>query len=231
MKNRRYTFEYFILSLLFGLILTVQINSPIQFGNDSSIISREIATQINKEKTDLNVLESKLNALNKEYRKIERALDGELIDSNLITSHRKTKALLGQEPVAGEGIIIKLEAIEGQNIAYDLESYRILLKIVNNLKSNGGEMLSINGQMLTPRSEIVLAGNHINVNNVPISQPYEIKVIGNQKKLYEFFQDNRYLNLVLEKTYKIKIDINKERKITINPVTVSKEYENLAEVS
>lgn len=231
MKNRQYSFEYFILSLLFGLILTVQINSPIQFGNDSSIISREIATQINKEKTDLNVLESKLNTLNKEYRKIERALDGELIDSNLITSHRKTKALLGQEPVTGEGIVIKLEAIEGQNIAYDLESYRILLKIVNNLKSNGGEVISINGQILTPRSEIVLAGNHINVNNVPISQPYEIKVIGNQKKLYEFFQDNRYLNLVLEKTYKIKIDISKERKITINPVTISKEYENLAEVS
>lgn len=231
MKNRRFKFEYFILSLMFGLMLMVQFNSPIQFGNDSSIISREIATEINKDRVELNTLELKLDNLNKEYRKAERALENDKIDPELVILHRELKAVMGQEPLVGEGIIIKLEATEGQNIAYDLESSRILLKLVNNVKINGGEAISINGQTLTARSEIVLAGNHINVNNVPISQPYEIKVIGNQRSLSDFFEKNSYYKSMLEKSLKIKMDVEKNRNITINPISVPKEYENMVEVS
>ena len=55
---------------------------------------------------------------------------------------------------------------------------RILLNIVNDLKANGAKFISINNQRINKYSEIILAGNHININSTPIAQPYNIKVIG-----------------------------------------------------
>lgn len=53
-----------------------------------------------------------------------------------------------------------------------------LLKIINELRTGGGEAISLNGHRITELSEIVTAGQHIMVNQIPIKGPYVIRAIG-----------------------------------------------------
>ncbi len=228
MNKRTISFEYFILSLFLGVLLIIQMKSPIQYNAYTSFVSREIISQINKEKKDMYDLEDKLNSLNRQYTKLQKQYEKENMGLKGEEKQRyeNYRISLGLEKVSGEGIIIKLEPRDvNKNIAFDVESNRILLKLVNSIKKAGGEVIAINNQVLTASSEITLAGNHININSVPISQPYEIKAIGNEKSLYRYFMEKDYLLNSLEKNFDIKTEISKSRKISISSLSGQKEFE------
>jgi uncharacterized protein YlxW (UPF0749 family) len=53
-----------------------------------------------------------------------------------------------------------------------------LLKIINELRTGGGEAISLNGHRITELSEVVTAGQHIVVNQTSIKGPYVIRAIG-----------------------------------------------------
>lgn len=228
MNKRKLSFEYFILSLFLGILLIIQLESPIQYNIYTSSVSRELVSQINKEKDELNDLEEKLYSLNRQYRKLQDKYESENMgltaeEKDVYNNYRTT---LGLEKLSGEGIVIKLESvIDTKNIAFDIETNRILLKLVNDIKKVGGEAISINSQRIIANSEITLAGNHININNVPISQPYEIRAIGNEKTLYRYFVEKDYLLKSLEKTLGIKTEIKKSRRITMPALSVQKDLE------
>ena len=80
---------------------------------------------------------------------------------------------------------------------------------------------------MTSNTEIILAGNHININGVPISQPYEIKAIGNEKTLYRYFQEKDYILEALEKNLEMKTEVSKSRKVSIPSISGQKELEYL----
>lgn len=227
MNKRKLSFEYFVLSLFLGILMVIQLESPIQYSTYTSSVSREIVSQINKEKSELNDLEEKLNSLNRQYRKLQNQYEN--INMGLTGDEKQIyynyRTTVGLEKLLGEGIIVKLESIDTKNIAFDTETNRILLRLVNDIKKVGGEAISINNQRLAVNSEIILAGNHINVNNVPISQPYEIKAIGNEKTLYRYFVEKDYFLKSLEKTMGIKTEIRKSRKIIIPALSVQKDLE------
>lgn len=228
MNKRTISFEYFILSLFLGILLIIQMKSPIQYNTYTSFVSREIISQINKEKKDMYDLEDKLNSLNRQYSKLQSQYEKENMglggeEKQIYENYR---IILGLEKIVGEGIIIKLEPHDiNKNIAFDIETNRVLLKLVNNIKKAGGEVIAINNQVLASNSEITLAGNHININSVPISQPYEIKVIGNEKTLYRYFVEKDYLLDSLEKNLDIKTEVSKSRKINIPALSGQKEFE------
>ena len=89
-----------------------------------------------------------------------------------------------------------------------------IINLVNELKVNGGKFISINGQRINQYSAIILAGSHINVNSIPIAQPYEIKVIGDIDKLSSYvnkgnnYIDNIILNYPMKVEYKVEESIN-----------------------
>lgn len=228
MNKRTISFEYFILSLFLGVLLIIQMKSPIQYNTYTSFVSREIISQINKEKKDMYDLEDKLSSLNRQYTKLQKQYEKENmgLKGEEKQQYENYRISLGLEKVSGEGIIIKLEPRDAnKNIAFDVESNRILLKLVNNIKKAGGEVIAVNNQVLTANSEITLAGNHININSVPISQPYEIKAIGNEKALYRYFMEKDYLLNSLEKNFDIKTELSKSRKISISSLSGQKEFE------
>ncbi|MGB5823278.1 MAG: DUF881 domain-containing protein [Proteocatella sp.] len=232
MNKRKLSFEYFILSLLLGILIIIQIESPIQYNIYTSSVSREIVSQINREKSELNDLEKKLNSLNRQYGKFQEMYENENMgltgeEKDIYYNYRTT---VGLEKLSGEGIIVKMESLDTKNIAFDTETNRILLKLVNDIKKVGGEAISINNQRITANSEIILAGNHINVNNVPISQPYEVRAIGNEKTLYRYFIEEDYLLKSLERTLGIKTEITKSRRITIPALSVQKDLEYIKKV-
>lgn len=226
MNKRTISFEYFVLSLFLGVLLIIQMKSPIQYNTYTSFVSREIISQINKEKKDMYDLEDKLTALNRQYSKLKEGNEELKLEGNEKKIYDNYRISLGLEKVSGEGIIIKLEPLDpNKNIAFDIESDRIFLKLVNNIKKAGGEVIAINNQVVTINSEIALAGNHININGIPITSPYEIKAIGNEKSLYRYFVEKDYLLYSLEKNFGIKTDISKSRKISIPSLSGQKELE------
>lgn len=230
-KEKNFVIIRLVLSILLGITFVMLLNSPIK-GNSNSYISREIASQINQEKSLLQKNEKKIDDLNKEYRNLQKkAVDGtKLLSKQEEEQMQKLRMLLGQENIHGEGVIINLEAVDpNQNIAFSVDSNRLLLKVSNLAKRKGGEFVAINNQLITNSTGIVLAGNHININNVPITPPYEVKVIGNEKYLYRYFTEESIFLMAVQKNYNIKTEVTKSKKINIPKNHLLKEIEYIKE--
>lgn len=98
----------------------------------------------------------------------------------------KIKQYAGLVPLSGPGVEMSVETLSGQAVSGTVYSItdEDLLKIVNDLRDAGAEAIAINDQRLLATSEIRLAGNHINVNAIPLSPPYLIAAIGNASWAY-----------------------------------------------
>ncbi len=230
--SNKQVLSYFILSLFLGIALVILLNSPIQ-GNPNSMISREFASQINQEREQLKKNQEMIESLTKEYKKLEKKLNEGV---NLLTQtdsekYYKNRMLMGQETIVGEGVILSIESKKGQNIAFAFDTDRVLLKLVNIARRIGGEAIAVNNQILLHNTGIVLAGNHINVNNVPITPPYEIKIIGNEKTLYRYFTEESVYILTLEKKFDVTVSVTRTRKIEIPKTVGVKEAEYIKEIT
>lgn len=229
--ERKFMVLGFILSLFLGTSFVILLNSPIQ-ENRSSLIAREIVSQINEEKKALQHQERRVKELEEEYKKIQKnKLNvSDLLSESEEAKYNDFKMRFGRETIIGEGIIILLESEDSQNnIAFTFDTNRLLLKITNLAKRKGAEVVAINNQLITGNSGIVLAGNHINVNNIPITPPYEVKLIGNEKTLYRFFSEESVFMLSLEKNYGITSKISRSRNIQVPKIHFSREYEWIKE--
>ena len=117
---------------------------------------------------------TKIQEYKEEYKSDEetqRLLEAEL---------ESLKMLLGQTDVQGQGIIM---TISEENIENDRIYYEDLLHIINDLKGAGAEAISINGNRIINRTDIVEVNTYIKVNSKNIIAPYTIKAIGNQTYL------------------------------------------------
>lgn len=221
----------FFLSLILGSSFVILLNTPIY--NDPKVhLSREIISRVTNEKLELQKDEEKLSSLTKEYRNLEKKTNvgTDLLSEEEYKAYQEFRMILGQEYIEGEGIILTITSNDpDKNIAFAFDSNRILLKLVNLSKRKGGEMVAINNQLILHNTGIVLAGNHININNVPITPPYEIKVIGNEKKLHRFFSEESVFVLSLEKDFDVKTEVVRSRDIQIPKSLSLKELEDIRE--
>lgn len=130
---------------------------------------------------------------------------------------KKINTYLGLTDVEGPGVIITLRDNTNSmlGIADDLVHDNDLREIVNILKNNRAEAISINGQRIVPSTAITCAGTVIQVNNEIVGSPFVIKAIGNQNMIdnltmsggYIYWLVNRYgIDVKVEKSDKIKIE-------------------------
>ncbi len=221
----------FILSLFLGTSFVILMNSPIQ-ANRNSLIAREIVSQINEEKLALQKNEKRIDVLSNEHKEIEKQKQPpeELLSEEQAKAYAMYKIQFARENITGEGVILLFEPDDPQkNLAFTFDSNRLLLKIVNLAKRKGGEFVAINNQPILNTTGIVLAGNHININNVPITPPYEVKIIGNEKTLYRFFTEESVFMLSFDKNYGTHTSISRSRKIEIPKTHFSREIEFIQE--
>lgn len=115
----------------------------------------------------------------------ERAAENTVLQE-LMEDVQEYQMLAGHKDVQGPGAVILLEGLFEDNIAPMVHQRKYLITLINELRTNGAEVVSVNGHRITGRSETTLAGNHIQVNGRPIAPPYEIKAIGdvNEYKRY-----------------------------------------------
>lgn len=209
MKNN---YVLIIISIILGLLIGFLFKGYSEV--ESTYINKDKLTkkEIRQTKKDIKKLYKEKDILELEMDNLKLKYE----DNRYIKEIDKIKRSLSFTNTYGDGIIIKIDSSNDEvgNIASIIDYNKTLINIINDLKENGAEFISINNQRINQYSDIVLAGSHINVNSVPIAQPYEIKAIGNINKLSkyeptesEYIEDNQIVKI--EK--KIQYNMNMEK--------------------
>ncbi|QJA10034.1 DUF881 domain-containing protein [Romboutsia sp. CE17] len=185
-------------------------------------------------KKEIKVAKKSIKNLKKEKIDLDEELDTlkeKYIEESDINQIEELKEILSYTDVQGDGITIKIDSLNEDvgNIANSVDYNKILINLVNNLKVNGGKYISINGQRLNQYSEIILAGSHININSVPIAQPYEVKVIGDLEKLSSYInENNNYIENIAE-NYPMKVEYKIEKNISLPKIEVPNKLKYIKE--
>ena len=214
-------FIVFIIGLLIGILI--------------KDYNKQVSLYVNKDKFIKNEIKStqkSIKVMGKEKEKIEKEIEilkSKNQNSKVANQVNTLKEILGYIDVKGSGLLINIDAINDEmgNIANSIDYNKILLNIVNEIKVNGGEYVSINNQRLNQYSEISLAGNHININSTPIAQPYNINVIGDVDKLTDYInKKNTYLDSI-GNNYELRVETKIEKNITIEKLNIINKLENI----
>ncbi|MCI8481592.1 MAG: DUF881 domain-containing protein, partial [Clostridia bacterium] len=126
---------------------------------------------------------------------------------------KRINTYLGLTDVQGEGIIITLRDNTNSilGIADDIVHDGDLRTIVNELKNNGVEAISINGQRIVPSTAITCAGTVIQVNNEIVGSPFVIKAIGDQNMFNNITRPGGFVySLIEDYGLNVKVDRSDE---------------------
>ncbi len=104
---------------------------------------------------------------------------------------------------------------EEEESATIITDYDILLSTVNKLKEAGAEAVSINGQRILSKTEIIPVERHLNINAVPTAPPYVIQAIGDADKM-EAVVNIKYGVAYTLRQSGFKVELKKQDKITIH---------------
>ncbi|MBP7332058.1 MAG: hypothetical protein BWY65_00770 [Firmicutes bacterium ADurb.Bin373] len=182
--NKPIYFSIIAVSLIIGLLLSFQFRSSgVNAGGAATERYQELTIEKLKVETDITQLEEEIGDLTV---KIEAARRGRTEAAGAIEKELdKIKLYAGLIPVTGPGVDIVMKNTEASQFGAGFYSVRDedLLKVINDLRGAGAEAISINDQRILATSEVRQAGNHINVNLVRLSPPYNIKAIGNPGRL------------------------------------------------
>lgn len=213
----------FVMATLVGVLVGMQINSAANTSRELSYPVRKITNQINQEKYEIKHLKREVFHAEHQKRKLERDRVGES-QSYLELKKRVTylKMISGESRISGEGVILVIDSGKDENIALKMENKKILLLLINELRLNGAETISINGQQITNLSGITLAGTHLDINNTEIGPEYEVKIIGDSEKLYRFLDKKSVTVMFMKKVYQFHVSVKKVPSIEIVETRISK---------
>lgn len=176
-------------------------------------------------KKEVRAATKSIKSLKHEKENLEdefESLKNDYEDIDKIKEINKLKEDLSYTDIKGQGIIIRINALNEEigNIANFVDYNKILINILNEIKINGGKHISINGQRINQYSEIVLAGNHININSLPVAPPYEIKVIGDIDKLSVYIKKGSDYLESIQKNHPLKLELKIDNNISMEKMSV-----------
>ncbi len=221
-----------IILFIFGIAVGIHLDSNVRMDNDdlSFPINRDMEVQ---EISDLKKVNQAMRDRILELKKEVGSFESEIANENIVLKKLRNdvtsyQLMAGHRDAEGPGIIINLEGTLGDNIniGKTIEEKKYLIKMVNELKFFGAEVIAINNQRLTSRSEVVFAGSHINVNGQPIAPPYQIQVIGDQKSFVRYIEHGTFIFEYM-KSDGIRSSIQYEEKIKIPAIDKEKPIELL----
>lgn len=204
---------------LMCLILSTVIFVQFKTINQTDIISLEnmredeLRTEISNFKQKIVEVQEQLKETNKKIKEYEETINTDKKASEVLAKElEQQNNILGKNNVTGSGVIITLTDTRAQKISG--EDLRTLL---NQLKTDGAEAISINGQRIVYDSYVVdLGGTFVSVNGERLVSPYEVKAIGNPTYLESGLSKKQYgyidtkleegKNVVLERQENILID-------------------------
>lgn len=217
----------YMLIIVTSIALGIIIGSYIKEDNRQKDSYTNKQDYVLEKKNQLNEYIKNLNDYKEDLNKELTQINLKFSNSSQMKQLNKLKEDLSYTDINGEGIIIDLDSSSNEvgNIANIIEFNKIFISLINALKVNGAKFICINDQRLNQYSEIILAGNHININSKPIGQPYEIKVIGNLDKLKKYIgKENTYLEAI-QKNYPISMKVKVSRNISMSKINTQNSLE------
>jgi uncharacterized protein YlxW (UPF0749 family) len=190
MKRKDIRFILMILFMLFGIIISIQFRSVLDANKDKPSIVYQIESlrdQLNTEKIIGSELREQIDEyIKKEEEYIKSIMN--LSNDGLIEEWKNARFIAGLSDVKGNGVVIKINDAanfeEGSIDNYVVHD-RDLVMVLNELKKAGAQAISINNERILSTTEIICAGPTVRINKNRYAVPFEIKAIGNPKKLYE----------------------------------------------
>ncbi|WP_297519142.1 DUF881 domain-containing protein [uncultured Clostridium sp.] len=215
-----------------GFMIVYQLKS-IDNKNSSGLNSsdkEEILLEIDNLNSEKEELATKNKVLSDKLDEIEKkaVVEGD-VDKSIKESLDKTRMILGQEDVQGEGITVTLTLksplVIGQNP--NLIKEHELTHLVNLINFSGAQAISINGYRITQQTGIKDASNFIWIGDegrISALKPIEVKAIGNINSLKQGIIFPRQLEFGDLINYDVKIEELKNLKIEKSNVALSSDY-------
>lgn len=212
----KFTKNFIILTVLLGIFIGMEIKSPYQLNIEGSFYTRDMISKINSEKLESFEIEKQQKNLYKIIEEENEILNSKIEENEQLNEYiTELGRITGYEPVKGPGINIMVDSYTDTNLAYLMEDKKLFILLLNDLKLNGAEAVSVNGQRVGLLSEITLAGSHININNTPIAPPYSISAIGDSGSLYNNLDEKTPVIDIMRNAYGLKVIIKREKYISI----------------
>ncbi|MDD3267808.1 MAG: DUF881 domain-containing protein [Syntrophomonadaceae bacterium] len=186
MRSKGAQFAIAAVCLILGIMLAVQ------FKTTESYQANLVPARVEDLTQELSIVSQERDALVEEVlslrEKLKNARQNDPAMADLEADIQKANLSAGLVPVQGPGVIITLtdsagELQNGENPNTSIVHDYDLLTLVNELKASGAEVISVNGERITARSEIRCAGTLILVNWNKIGPPFVIQAIGNPDTL------------------------------------------------
>jgi len=149
----------------------------------------ELRTEISNFKQKVTETEEQLKETNLKIKEYEETINTDKQASEVLAKElEQQNNILGKNAVTGSGIVITLADTRAQKITPE-----DLRELLNQLKTDGAEAISINGQRIVYDSYVVdLGGTFISVNGERQVSPYIVKAIGNPTYLESGLSKKQY---------------------------------------
>lgn len=211
-----------LVCFLIGVGLMLQIRS---FQNSTVFYSREsireLELELALEASEEQKREDYLKRKRVELLELNLAKDEKNLQAILERQHLLMKASVGKLNFQGTGIKVEIrdsniDILPGQNPNDYVVHDQDILRIVNDLKSSGAEVLSINDQIYAIGTEIKCSGPTITINGKTFGQPFIIRAIGDPDILEAAVKSKEAYSYMISSVFGIQITTTKEEKISIH---------------
>lgn len=177
--------------MIFGFVLALQFRSVMSNTSKDAVSTAQtiesLKKELEREKLIGENLRKELDESIVERDTILRNLVEERGSEDLTNEWERARVLAGLTEVVGDGVVITLndasEIVNG--ISDPLLHDSSLFEVLNEIKKAQPVAISVNGERIISATEIICAGPTTRINRNRYAVPYEIKVIGDSKKIRE----------------------------------------------
>jgi Uncharacterized protein conserved in bacteria len=177
------------LAVGFSLIVQARVTNGQQLYVSAKAIT-DYQTSIKSETEDKDRIGQLIQDTGKklqEYQALAANEDSEL-KNKLLEEVDYYKLISGNTDVHGEGVVVFVddgtrELYEGEDPKTVLVHDADILTIINDLNRSGAEVLSVNGQRILNDTAISCSGYTIRINGQFFARPFEIRAIGDSKRM------------------------------------------------
>lgn len=184
-------FGFFLFCFAVGCILVLQ--ARLTNGQQLYVSAKTLTdyeTSIRTETADMERLYRLIDETEQKLTEYEALADNgdEELRDRLLKELEYYKLVSGNTEARGEGVIVIVddgtrELYEGEDpntvLVHDMD----ILTIINELNRSGAEVLAVNKQRILNTSSISCSGYTIRINDQFFARPFEIRAIGDSKRM------------------------------------------------
>ena len=223
MKKNENSYIFLFIFAFFGLVITLQFRSVMESNKAKPSIAYEIE-RLNEQLSVEQVKQSKYKEEIDRYIKARDDIVKSYVENKndralnrLMNEWEEVKLIAGLSDVMGNGVVIKLndaQARKSEKVNREIIHDMDIVRIVNELKDAGAQAISVNNERVIPTTQIICTGPTVRINNARHPVPYELKAIGNPRKLYNSLNNSEVVYEMSERDIRIEI---KEAKDVVIP--------------